>query len=98
MFQAFSNQQDNVKSLNAWYDALETLTIEEINKTWDQQDGHLPENMEEGLIFKLVLARGLRESMSYPPKQLDIEESIFLSSVNFNFKKWENIFQSKIKK
>lgn len=62
IFQNFSNQNENVKFLNEWYNNQNTLTPEEIISTWDADEyGDIPESIEKAMLLKICKLRAMRE-------------------------------------
>lgn len=62
IFQKFSDHNENVKSLNEWYNSQIDLTEEEIVCTWNKEDGKVPESIDAAKLLNSARLRAIRES------------------------------------
>lgn len=64
IFQQYSNAQQIVSDLNAFYDSQETLSDEQIKATWAVDDGELPEKLNWGFMQTVAKLRAIKEILA----------------------------------
>ncbi len=95
LFQKYSDQDENVRVLNEWFESQSDLSNDEIVKSWNKEiNGNFPEDVERAKLKNLAKLRSSREMMALHSIDSKLDE-INPSELDLTLTSWKNYLARK---